>query len=159
MEDLKLRASDKTLYKVLDTIEARLDASECPSDVKTMILIAAEEIYVNIAHYAYGGDEGEAVVQMEVCQDPRYCRVVDLQWIDIGKPVLSGNYWSLRRGLAGNQPLRTRSRCSKISFIDQKDENATTPRSVDSTISEMSTERAHMMMPAIRNIHQERVPR
>ncbi len=76
MEDLKLRASDKTLYKVLDTIEARLDASECPSDVKTMILIAAEEIYVNIAHYAYGGDEGEAVVQMEVCQDPRYCRVV-----------------------------------------------------------------------------------
>jgi hypothetical protein len=29
-------------------------------------------------------------------------------------------------GLAGNQPLRTRSRCSTISFTDQNDEKATT---------------------------------
>ena len=76
MEDLKLQANDKTLYTVLDTIEKHLDENDCPADVKAEILIAAEEIYVNIAHYAYGGHEGEAVVQMEVCQDPKCCRVV-----------------------------------------------------------------------------------
>ncbi len=76
MENLKLQANDDTLYTVLDAIEAHLDENDCPNDVKTRILIAVEEIYVNIAHYAYGGNEGEAQVQMDVSQDPRYCQVV-----------------------------------------------------------------------------------
>lgn len=76
MENLKLQANDDTLYTVLDAIEAHLDANDCPNDVKTRILIAVEEIYVNIAHYAYGGNEGEALVQMDVSQDPRCCQVV-----------------------------------------------------------------------------------
>ena len=58
MENLKLQANDDTLYTVLDAIEAHLDENDCPNDVKTRILIAVEEIYVNIAHYAYGGNEG-----------------------------------------------------------------------------------------------------
>ena len=76
MEDLKLQARDDTLYTVLDAIEMHLDKNDCPADVKAEILVAAEEIYMNIAHYAYGGDEGEAVVQMEVSQDPKCCKVV-----------------------------------------------------------------------------------
>lgn len=76
MEDLKLQASDETLYTVLDTIERHLDENECPVDVKAEILVAAEEVYINIAHYAYGGHEGEAVVQMEVCQNPKCWRMV-----------------------------------------------------------------------------------
>ena len=76
MEYLELQANDDTLYTVLDAIEAHLDENECPGNVKTKILIAVEEIYVNIAHYAYGGNEGKAVVQMDVFQDPRRCQVV-----------------------------------------------------------------------------------
>lgn len=76
MQDLTLQASDDTLYTVLDAIEAHLDKCGCPQETKTEILICVEEIYVNIAHYAYGGKEGEATVQMEVTQNPRVCRVV-----------------------------------------------------------------------------------
>ena len=76
MEYLELQANDDTLYTVLDAIEAHLDENECPDNVKTKILIAVEEIYVNIAHYAYGGKEGEALVQMDVLKDPRRCQVV-----------------------------------------------------------------------------------
>lgn len=76
MQDLQLNASNDTLYTVLDAIEAHLDKNGCPDSVKTEILIAAEEIYVNIAHYAYGGEQGEAIVQMEVSQDPKVCRMV-----------------------------------------------------------------------------------
>lgn len=76
MQDIKLKASNDTLYTVLDAIEAHLDKNGCPDPVKTQILIAAEEIYVNIAQYAYGGEEGEAIVQMEVSQDPKVCRMV-----------------------------------------------------------------------------------
>lgn len=75
-KDLELQASDGTLYTVLDAIEEYLAENKCPEDIKTAILIAVEEIYVNIAHYAYGGKPGKAIVQMEITQDPKVCRVV-----------------------------------------------------------------------------------
>lgn len=76
MQDLTLQASDDTLYTVLDAIEAHLDRNGCPDSIKTEILISVEEIYVNIAHYAYEGRPGEATVQMEITQNPGRCRVV-----------------------------------------------------------------------------------
>ncbi len=76
MEELRLQASDETLYTVLDAIEKQLDANECPETIKSIMLIAVEEIFVNIAHYAYGGKSGEAVVNLDIRNDPKSCRVV-----------------------------------------------------------------------------------
>lgn len=76
MQELKLMASNDTLYTVLNAIEDHLDKNGCPESTKMEILISVEEIYVNIAHYAYGGHAGEAVVQLDVIQDPKKCRVV-----------------------------------------------------------------------------------
>lgn len=73
--DLKLQAGKDTLYTVLDAIEAKLIENGCRDSVKTEILIATEEIYMNIANYAYGGKTGEVVVQMEVSRSPRICRI------------------------------------------------------------------------------------
>jgi anti-sigma regulatory factor (Ser/Thr protein kinase) len=73
MKELVLTASDETLYTVLDAIKEELINKGCPEDVQTQILISAEEIYVNIAHYAYGGEPGEAVVQIEISGEPKTC--------------------------------------------------------------------------------------
>ena len=75
MEELKLQASDATLQDVLGTIENHLLEQGCDRILITQILMAAEEIYANIAHYAYGGESGDAVVQMEVTPDPKSCRI------------------------------------------------------------------------------------
>lgn len=75
MEELRLQASDDTLYTVLDTIERQLDENHCPEVVKSIMLVAVEEIFVNIAHYAYGGKSGEAVINLEIEQNPKSCRV------------------------------------------------------------------------------------
>ena len=75
MEELKLQASDATLQDVLGTIENHLLEQGCDRMLITQILMAAEEIYVNIAHYAYGGESGDAVVQMEIMQDTKNCRI------------------------------------------------------------------------------------
>ena len=40
--DLKLNASDSTLYTVLDAIEEQLDGNGCPDFVKMEILTALE---------------------------------------------------------------------------------------------------------------------
>ncbi len=76
MKELKLMARDDTLQTVLSAIEDCLAENGCPMKLVTQILIAAEEIYVNIAHYAYGGNEGEARVAMEVTSNPKICRLV-----------------------------------------------------------------------------------
>ena len=75
MEELRLQASDDTLYTVLDAIERQLDENDCPEVIKSIMLVAVEEIFVNIAHYAYGGKSGEAVINLDIKQDPKSCRV------------------------------------------------------------------------------------
>lgn len=75
MKELRLQASDETLYTVLDEIERQLDENNCPEMIKSIMLVAVEEIFVNIAHYAYGGKSGEAIINLDVRQDPKCCRV------------------------------------------------------------------------------------
>lgn len=73
--EIRLQASDDTLYTVLDAMERQLDENNCPEVVKSIMLIAVEEIFVNIAHYAYGGKSGEAVINLDIEQNPKNCRV------------------------------------------------------------------------------------
>ncbi|MCR5654168.1 MAG: ATP-binding protein [Lachnospiraceae bacterium] len=76
MKELVLTASDETLYTVMDELKAHLTANACPEEIMTPIVIAAEEVYVNIAHYAYGGKPGMAKVEIDVTPDPKKCRLV-----------------------------------------------------------------------------------
>lgn len=75
MQEIKLQASDETLYTVLDEIEKELDEQNCPDLLKTTMLIAVEEIFVNIAHYAYGGKSGEAVINLDIVPNPKSCKI------------------------------------------------------------------------------------
>ena len=65
MVELKLPASDEELHRIQGLIEDQLSEAACPESVRIAILIAVEEIFVNIAHYAYEGQSGEAVVLFE----------------------------------------------------------------------------------------------
>lgn len=75
MKEIKLQASDETLYTVLGEMERLLDENNCPEVLKSIMLVAVEEIFVNIAHYAYGGKSGEAIINLDIKQDPKCCRV------------------------------------------------------------------------------------
>ncbi len=61
-ETLTIDAKTERLDDVLDFVDARLEGWECPMKTITQINIAVEEIFVNIAHYAYAGGEGEAAI-------------------------------------------------------------------------------------------------
>ncbi|MBR0257037.1 MAG: ATP-binding protein [Synergistaceae bacterium] len=52
MKELITEASTEKLDEVLDFIDGFLNEWECPMRVMTQINIAAEEIFVNIAHYS-----------------------------------------------------------------------------------------------------------
>ena len=62
--EIKIPADDKQLETVLDFIHQQLP-SDCETDTMYKIDLAVEEIFVNIAHYAYKdklpqGESGEA---------------------------------------------------------------------------------------------------
>ena len=72
------------LPKVLQFVEAELTGFDCPARVCNQICIAVEEIFVNIAKYAYEpGMEGQATIRCTVNRDPLQ---VIVQFEDNGKP-------------------------------------------------------------------------
>ena len=81
-KELKITALTDNLSEVMTFIEQNLEESDCPIKAQMQIAVAAEEIYVNIAHYAYAPGTGEATVRLEITDDPS----VRLTFIDSGIP-------------------------------------------------------------------------
>ena len=61
MKNITIPAKIEFLDQVIGFIEAELAETECSVKLRAMIDIAVEEIFVNIAHYAYE-NEGEATI-------------------------------------------------------------------------------------------------
>ena len=83
MNSMTIAAKTESLDMVNDFVEEKLASYECPMRTLLQIRLAIEEIFVNIASYAYAPAEGEAEVRCEVLEDP--LRVV-IQFLDGGKP-------------------------------------------------------------------------
>lgn len=74
-KEIKLQATDENLDLVLDTLEEFL-GPDCDMMVKNEILISIEELFVNIAHYAYGNEVGEAILSLEMLEEGKRIRMV-----------------------------------------------------------------------------------
>lgn len=83
MKELTVPATLESLDAVQSFIEGELEQNDCPMKAIMQISIAVEEIYVNIAHYAYHPEVGEATVRIAVGGDPVQ---VTVQFLDHGKP-------------------------------------------------------------------------
>lgn len=83
MKSLTVPAKTDYIDEINDFVGQELEAYDCPMKVQMQIELAIEEIFVNIASYAYHPVDGEAEIRCEVLQDP--LRVV-IQFLDHGKP-------------------------------------------------------------------------
>ena len=52
-------AKVEALSDVLGFVDQTLESCECPMKTQTAICVAIEEVFVNVAHYAYGDGEGD----------------------------------------------------------------------------------------------------
>ena len=52
-------AKTEVLSDVLGFVDQMLDSFECPMRIQPAICVAIEEVFVNVAHYAYGEGEGD----------------------------------------------------------------------------------------------------
>lgn len=83
MQKLKLNATVENLSEVQAFLETMLEAAGCPMPKQMQVQVAAEEIYINIAHYAYAPETGSVTLCAEISGDPA---VFSLVFIDSGKP-------------------------------------------------------------------------
>ena len=81
MEKKTFDAETINLDEVLEFIDGKLEENDCP--MKTQIDVAAEEIFVNVAHYAYHPEIGIVEVCVEFEENPRRVLVT---FIDSGRP-------------------------------------------------------------------------
>ena len=66
MKELRLEAKVENLAKVLAFINEELEKTSYTHDLRSEICIAAEEIFVNIASYAYAPDTGSASIFISI---------------------------------------------------------------------------------------------
>ncbi len=71
MKELYIDAIVENLDAVLSFVEESLEESDCPMKLMTQINIAIEEVFVNIAHYAYSQDVGGVNIRVIVDDDIR----------------------------------------------------------------------------------------
>ena len=59
MTEKTFPAKSETLPEILGFVEETLESYECPMKLQMALCVAIEEVFVNIAHYAYGDSEGD----------------------------------------------------------------------------------------------------
>lgn len=64
MKEMTFRAADDGLPSVMDFIEEILSSAGVGKKIIMSLCVAIEEVFVNIAHYAYGGKEGFVAVKV-----------------------------------------------------------------------------------------------
>jgi anti-sigma regulatory factor (Ser/Thr protein kinase) len=83
MKELTIDAAVENIAEVTAFVDSELEALDCPVKVQMQIDIAIDELFGNIAHYAYHPEVRPATVRVEVLENPLS---VVITFIDNGVP-------------------------------------------------------------------------
>ena len=83
MRKITLDAKLNRLDEVLTFVDSALEDLHCPVRAQMQLDVAVEELFVNIASYAYGSGVGPATIIIETEVDPP---AVEVTFIDRGVP-------------------------------------------------------------------------
>ncbi len=72
---MQIEANKENLPQVLEFVEGCLEEADCPMKSMMQISIAVEEVFVNIASYAYSPEIGDAVINVETDPDSALIRI------------------------------------------------------------------------------------
>lgn len=83
MKELTLNAAIENIPAVTDFVNEQLESYGCSMKAQMQIDIAIDELFSNIAHYAYAPGVGQATVRVELTEEPLS---VIITFIDGGVP-------------------------------------------------------------------------
>lgn len=83
MAELKIAAAAENLDAVIAFVEEQMHLAGCPARIIAQVDMAVEEIFVNIASYAYQPGTGEAEISCTAAGEPPS---VTVRFADSGRP-------------------------------------------------------------------------
>ena len=83
MKIITVPAEAAALETVNAFIQEKLESINCPKRAKMQMMLAVEEIFVNISSYAYHPEVGQAEVGVDIDGDPP---TVTIRFLDQGRP-------------------------------------------------------------------------
>jgi len=83
MKELTIEAKVENLQDVLAFVDEQLEAYNCPMREQMQLDVAVEELFVNIASYAYNPEVGPATILVQTEGDPLS---VIITFVDHGVP-------------------------------------------------------------------------
>ena len=83
MKSITVEAKIQNVDKVTEFVNTVLEEHDCPLKIQMQLDVAIDEIFGNIAYYAYEDGSGDATIQIEMEQESR---TVTLTFIDQGVP-------------------------------------------------------------------------
>jgi anti-sigma regulatory factor (Ser/Thr protein kinase) len=76
-------AKTAALHELLAAVEQTLEGFDCSMKLQTAICVALEEVFVNVAHYAYPEGQGDVNLRIDFNE---HSRVVTFRMTDKGIP-------------------------------------------------------------------------
>ncbi|MCK9150620.1 ATP-binding protein [Methanobacterium alcaliphilum] len=83
MSKITVPADIENLSKVINFVDHNLETLDIPIKIKYQLELAIEEAYVNIAKYAYKNEKGDALIKLQLKEDPL---LINIQFMDSGIP-------------------------------------------------------------------------
>ena len=83
MKELTIKALVENVPVVTAFVDEELEGVNCPMKVQYQIDVAVDEVFSNIAMYAYEPAQGDATIRVEI---DRNARVVSITFFDSGIP-------------------------------------------------------------------------
>ena len=83
MKELTIEATPENVDKAIEFVDEMLEKYGCGMKEQMAIDVAVDELFANIAHYAYNPETGYATVKVDVVEDPLS---VEITFVDNGKP-------------------------------------------------------------------------
>lgn len=83
MNEITVSAVPEQVYAITDFVNTHLERAGCPEGTRIEVDVAVDELFANIAHYAYGPETGTVTIRTETAKKPPS---VTLTFIDQGIP-------------------------------------------------------------------------
>ena len=123
-------AKIEALSDVLGFVDQTLEDYECPMKVQTAICVAIEEVFVNVAHYAYGEGEGDMTLGIGFDKNSRDItfRMADrgVQFDPLAKPDPDITLSAEDREIGGLGIFITKKTMDKVTYAYENGENILT---------------------------------
>ena len=123
-------AKTEALSDVLGFVEQMLDSFECPIKIQVALCVAIEEVFVNVAHYAYGEGEGNMSLGIGFDEESRAItfRMTDkgIPFDPLKKPDPDISLSADEREIGGLGIFITKKTMDSLTYVYENNENILT---------------------------------